>query len=64
MALYSLIVLMCRHCLLSLVLQGHLDKAAAYYSSLVESSERCCGTSHPSVATALVNLAVVYSQLV
>jgi len=45
-------------------LQGELDKAAAYYTSLVDSKERSFGTSHPSVATALVNLGILYSQMV
>jgi len=45
-------------------IQGQLDKSAAYYTSLVESREHSFGANHPSVATALVNLGVLYSQLV
>ena len=43
---------------------GQLDRAAVYYTRLVESMECSLGTNHPAVATALVNLGVVYSQLV
>lgn len=47
-----------------LVAQGKLEKAAPLYELSLEIREKSFGPKHPSVATALVNLAVIYCQLV
>ena len=44
--------------------QGKLDKAEPLYIQAVEIREKAFGPHHPSVATALVSLAVLYSQQV
>lgn len=44
--------------------QGKLDKAVPLYELAVEIRQKSFGPKHPSVATALVNLAVLYSQMV
>lgn len=44
--------------------QGKLEKAAPLYELSLEIREKSFGPKHPSVATALVNLAVIYCQLV
>lgn len=46
------------------VAQGKLEKAAPLYELSLEIREKSFGPKHPSVATALVNLAVIYCQLV
>lgn len=46
------------------VVQGKLEKAAPLYELSLEIREKSFGPKHPSVATALVNLAVIYCQLV
>lgn len=45
-------------------MQGKLEKAAPLYELSLEIREKSFGPKHPSVATALVNLAVIYCQLV
>ena len=45
-------------------LQNQLSKAEPLYKHAVNVRESSFGTNHPSVATALVNLAVLYSQQV
>ena len=50
----------CRHFLF----QNKLDKAEPLYQQSVEIRERSFGAQHPAVATALVNLAVLYSNQV
>ena len=47
-----------------LITQGKLDKAVPLYELSLEIREKSFGPKHPSVATALVNLAVIYCQLV
>lgn len=47
-----------------LCVQGKLEKAAPLYELSLEIREKSFGPKHPSVATALVNLAVIYCQLV
>uniref|UniRef100_A0A8D1EYE7 Nephrocystin-3 n=1 Tax=Sus scrofa TaxID=9823 RepID=A0A8D1EYE7_PIG len=42
---------------------GKLDKAVPLYELAVEIRQKSFGPKHPSVATALVNLAVLYSQM-
>lgn len=49
---------------LTYVWQGKLAKAAPLYELSLEIREKSFGPKHPSVATALVNLAVIYCQLV
>lgn len=44
--------------------QGKLEKAVPLYELSLEIREKSFGPKHPSVATALVNLAVIYCQLV
>ena len=44
--------------------QGKLEKAAPLYELSLDIREKSFGPKHPSVATALVNLAVIYCQLV
>lgn len=46
------------------VVQGKLEKAVPLYELSLEIREKSFGPKHPSVATALVNLAVIYCQLV
>lgn len=46
------------------VAQGKLEKAVPLYELSLEIREKSFGPKHPSVATALVNLAVIYCQLV
>ena len=46
------------------IFQGKLDKAVPLYELAVEIRQKSFGPKHPSVATALVNLAVLYSQMV
>jgi hypothetical protein len=46
------------------VFQGKPDKAVPLYELAVEIRQKSFGPKHPSVATALVNLAVLYSQMV
>lgn len=46
------------------ILQGKFDKAEPLYKQSVELREKAFGPQHPSVATALVNLAVLLSQQV
>ena len=46
------------------VFQGKFDKAEPLYKLSVELREKAFGPLHPSVATALVNLAVLLSQQV
>lgn len=46
------------------VFQGKLEKAVPLYELALEIREKSFGPKHPSVATALVNLAVLYCQLV
>lgn len=46
------------------VVQGKLEKAMPLYELSLEIREKSFGPKHPSVATALVNLAVIYCQLV
>lgn len=52
-------ILTCCFCL-----QGKYDKAEPLYKQAVEIREKAFGANHPSVATALVNLAVLLSQQV
>ena len=47
-----------------LVFQGRVDKAVPLYELAVEIRQKSFGPKHPSVATALVNLAVLHSQMV
>lgn len=47
-----------------IVVQGKLEKAVPLYELSLEIREKSFGPKHPSVATALVNLAVIYCQLV
>ncbi|PIO40871.1 hypothetical protein AB205_0104530, partial [Aquarana catesbeiana] len=42
---------------------GKLDKAVPLYELTVEIRQKSFGPKHPSVATALVNLAVLYCQM-
>lgn len=51
-------------CVCVCVAQGKLEKAAPLYELSLEIREKSFGPKHPSVATALVNLAVIYCQLV
>lgn len=51
-------------CVYVCVVQGKLEKAAPLYELSLEIREKSFGPKHPSVATALVNLAVLYCQLV
>ena len=44
--------------------QGKIEKAFPLYTHMVSLRERVFGLQHPSVATALVSLAVLYSQQV
>ena len=44
--------------------QGQFDKAEPLYRQSVEIRESAFSPGHPAVATALVNLAVLYSQQV
>lgn len=44
--------------------QGKLEKAVPLYELSLDIREKSFGPKHPSVATALVNLAVIYCQLV
>lgn len=44
--------------------QGKLEKAVPLYELAVEIRQKSFGPKHPSVATALVNLAVLYCQMV
>uniref|UniRef100_A0A8C4VPI1 Nephrocystin-3 n=1 Tax=Gopherus evgoodei TaxID=1825980 RepID=A0A8C4VPI1_9SAUR len=44
-------------------LAGKLDKAVPLYELAVEIRQKSFGPKHPSVATALVNLAVLYCQM-
>lgn len=46
------------------IVQGKLEKAVPLYELSLEIREKSFGPKHPSVATALVNLAVIYCQLV
>ena len=39
-----------------------MDKAEPLYREMVDIQKRTYGSHHPSVATLLVNLAVIYSQ--
>lgn len=45
-------------------LQGKFEKAEPLYKRAIEIREKSFGSDHPSVATACVNLAVLYSQQV
>lgn len=45
-------------------MQGKLEKAVPLYELSLDIREKSFGPKHPSVATALVNLAVIYCQLV
>ena len=47
-----------------LVLQGKYEKAEPLYKESLATREKCLGPNHPGVATALVNLAVIYCQQV
>ena len=47
-----------------LYLQGKYEEAEPLYKQNVEIREKSFGLHHPAVATALVNLAVLYSQQV
>ena len=44
--------------------QGKHEKAEPLYKQAIEIRQRAFGDQHPSVATAMVNLAVLYSQQV
>lgn len=44
--------------------QGRLEKAVPLYELSLDIREKSFGPKHPSVATALVNLAVIYCQMV
>ena len=46
------------------VAQGKLEKAVPLYELALDIREKSFGPKHPSVATALVNLAVLYCHLV
>ena len=44
-------------------MKGKVDKAVPLYELAVEIRQKSFGPKHPSVATALVNLAVLHSQM-
>ena len=46
------------------IFQGKFEQAFPLYKQAVDIREKTFGSYHPSVATALVNLAVLYSQQV
>ena len=47
-----------------MTLQGNNEEAVPLYRQAMEIRERAFGDQHPSVATAMVNLAVLHSQQV
>uniref|UniRef100_A0A673G6D4 Nephrocystin-3 n=1 Tax=Sinocyclocheilus rhinocerous TaxID=307959 RepID=A0A673G6D4_9TELE len=54
---------LCIHSFCNVCLCGKLEKAVPLYELALEIREKSFGPKHPSVATALVNLAVLYCQL-
>jgi len=55
---------MCVYPCVCVCVQGKLEQAVPLYELALDIRQKSFGAKHPSVATALVNLAVIYCQLV